>query len=597
VRSQLEFYTNGLGLKTENSTLGKIPITLKNVTGKRRRVFVGSSEDVRSDEDLIYDLDLHVEWAATPCIQLSIAGIKLTVNSLFLSGVLRAELKWFEIDEREGDFLTANFPNLTGITIYFTERPSLSLSLSVMGLFDLLSLPILDWIVQKVVVDSILCGMMGPSGDKITPFPLYDFKDDMIATRDRARGTGGDIDIVSKKFRPCQLIVTVVNAVDVPRMDGSLGLCDPYCKLKYGVRASQQWLAEEQKTKHIAQSLEPFWNEKFEWFTSSDEDELEITMFDFDQVGADDEIGKWQTTLGDLRRELKLHLKKVPVPHVVYLDTEGRHQPAPKLTLQIQFRNYTAHIEGCEDGTMLKDVEILKDVGGILRVSLRRCQFLPKGDDDIFVVFYVGKKDHYKGNNDSKLIWDQEDKPLRCEWIKSKELSVLSKKGLMTEKSGVVQNNSNPEWSPGDAEWEFELKGSADEYIVSAVVFDQDAVMDQLLGSAVFELKGLNASNKGARFLTPDEEGKRPIFMQDGSKLVDQDAAPSTITFICDFLPDEAQVEEKKNKNKSPAEREAEMPEESLPGSATGTPRERRRSILSPGRRKSVTGPTPAKME
>lgn len=23
-------------------------------------------------------------------------------------------------------------------------------------------------------------------------------------------------------------------------MDGSLGLCDPYCKLKYGVRASQQ---------------------------------------------------------------------------------------------------------------------------------------------------------------------------------------------------------------------------------------------------------------------------------------------------------------------------------------------------------------------
>lgn len=38
---------------------------------------------------------------------------------------------------------------------------------------------------------------------------------------------------------------------------------------------------------------------------------------------------------------------------------------------------------------------------------------------------------------------------------------MLSKKGLMTEKSGVVQNNSNPEWSPGDAEWEFELVAPA----------------------------------------------------------------------------------------------------------------------------------------
>lgn len=45
---------------------------------------------------------------------------------------------------------------------------------------------------------------------------------------------------------------------------------------------------------------------------------------------------------------------------------------------------------------------------------------------------------------------------------------------------------------------------------MSAVVFDQDAVMDQLLGSAVFELKGLNASNKGARFLTPDEVSSPP---------------------------------------------------------------------------------------
>ena len=71
------------------------------------------------------------------------------------------------------------------------------------------------------------------------------------------------------------------------------GFSDPYCVLRCG--------SSQQKTKTINKNLNPTWNETFTIQVFNPQTErLEVEVFDHDQVGGDDSLGKGSVILSDL---------------------------------------------------------------------------------------------------------------------------------------------------------------------------------------------------------------------------------------------------------------------------------------------------------
>jgi hypothetical protein len=87
------------------------------------------------------------------------------------------------------------------------------------------------------------------------------------------------------------LLVKVVKGVDIKSGQGMFGKADPYAKLKIG--------AQEQQTKPDVQGGKaPVWNQEFE-FQISTEKELELDIFDKEQVGSDKFMGRAKVGIMD----------------------------------------------------------------------------------------------------------------------------------------------------------------------------------------------------------------------------------------------------------------------------------------------------------
>ena len=71
------------------------------------------------------------------------------------------------------------------------------------------------------------------------------------------------------------------------------GFSDPYCVLRCG--------QSHQKTKVVNKNLNPTWNETFTLQIMNPQTErLEVEVYDHDQVGSDDSLGKGSVHLNDL---------------------------------------------------------------------------------------------------------------------------------------------------------------------------------------------------------------------------------------------------------------------------------------------------------
>jgi len=87
------------------------------------------------------------------------------------------------------------------------------------------------------------------------------------------------------------LIVKVVKGVDIKTGQGMFGKADPYTKLKIG--------SQENQTKpHVQGGKNPVWNQEFE-FQISTEKEMEIDIFDKEQVGSDKFMGRAKVGIMD----------------------------------------------------------------------------------------------------------------------------------------------------------------------------------------------------------------------------------------------------------------------------------------------------------
>lgn len=87
------------------------------------------------------------------------------------------------------------------------------------------------------------------------------------------------------------LIVKVVKGVDIKTGQGMFGKADPYAKLKIG--------SQENQTKpHVQGGKNPVWNQEFE-FQISTEKEMEVDIFDKEQVGSDKFMGRAKVGIMD----------------------------------------------------------------------------------------------------------------------------------------------------------------------------------------------------------------------------------------------------------------------------------------------------------
>ena len=91
------------------------------------------------------------------------------------------------------------------------------------------------------------------------------------------------------------LSVRVVEGRDLMPMDIT-GKSDPYVVMQLG--------KETFKTKYIAQTLNPVWNEIFTFDVETGREFLDIKVYDFDEFGSDDFCGKFSLDLNDFRDQL-----------------------------------------------------------------------------------------------------------------------------------------------------------------------------------------------------------------------------------------------------------------------------------------------------
>ncbi len=156
-----------------------------------------------------------------------------------LAGAFRVEMEFLELDERDARAANPMFPGLAGLKIYFTERPEIDLSLWVGGLFDLVGIPLIGWIIQKLVVDNILCysTMLGPHFQGQGKMDIWGNSDPIggavakilaLKRRDQKRTAEGDLDVATSMN--CRLAVKVMSAVHLPAD------CNAYCILNYGTQ-------------------------------------------------------------------------------------------------------------------------------------------------------------------------------------------------------------------------------------------------------------------------------------------------------------------------------------------------------------------------
>ena len=579
VQGWIEIFTVQLGLETEVCDFGTIPLQVRQLVGKKRTAFEGSSIQRDHPDDWIYDLDLHLELDTDELlIRLCypIAGFKfpISVDHLRLSGAFRVEFEFIPLDERDGRAANPFFPNLCGMKIYFTERPEIDLTLWIGGLFDLVGVPLIGWIIQKYVVDNIVC-----YGCNLGPNCLGQGKMDiwgnehprggavaktlMERQRDRKRSAAADMDV--NMSMACRLAVKVLSARNLP--EGST----VYCILKYGnpeeLEKDPQELADGVQRQCRAHDGNPAYSwdtpedVAYEWVTAKDSQVLSVVLMKRNRSGEDDRLGSFEMSLGQLRRDLDLAInRKASVKECLM----GHHQDIA-VELEVQFKG-VSELRGIriEKGTSLAAAQAvecdsvaegdesyfmrqrpLEHVGGVLRVQLSRLENLPPSfrSTAIYVSIICGPKSRY-GHKVQTLNSKEQDhaalwaKPLTKSHVKNSKLT-----RFQTEPKKGSGASLEREWS-ADGRFHLDIAGRpsdvlgrpAEEVICLQVWRDDKLSADDYLGGTCLPLADLEADFNGAMF---SKMAFRVKLVDGKGKLLQEDMSgkSTTVNFMAEFVP------------------------------------------------------------
>lgn len=240
----------------ETLTLGTLPPT-----------FQGMKVYVTDEKELIMEPCL--KWAGNPNVTIGVKafGLKATAQVV--------DLQVFAQPRITLKPLVPAFPCFANIYVSLMEKPHVDFGLKLVGA-DLMSIPGLYRFVQELIKTQVANMYLWP---KTLDVPILD---------------------PSKAYRrPVGILhVKVVKAMNLRKKD-LLGASDPYVKLKL----SEDKLPSKKTTvKH--KNLNPEWNEEYNFTVRDPESQaVELTVYDWEQVGKHDKMGMTVVPLKELTPE------------------------------------------------------------------------------------------------------------------------------------------------------------------------------------------------------------------------------------------------------------------------------------------------------
>ncbi|XP_052143431.1 synaptotagmin-2-like [Oryza glaberrima] len=351
----------------ETLTLGSLPPT-----------FQGMKVYTTDEQELI--MEPSIKWAGNPNITVVVKafGLKATAQVI--------DLHVFALPRITLKPLVPSFPCFAKIVVSLMEKPHVDFGLKLLGA-DLMAIPGLYVFVQEIIKTQVANMYLWP---KVLEVPI--------------------MDPAKAQKKPVGILhVNIVRAVKLTKKD-FLGKSDPYVKLK---------LTEEKlpskKTSVKRSNLNPEWNEDFKLVVKDPESQaLELTVYDWEQVGKHDKIGMSVIPLKELipdeAKSLTLDLHK----------TMDANDPANdkfrgQLTVDVTYKPFK---EGDSDvdtsdesGTIEKAPDGTPEGGGLLVVIVHEAQDVEgKHHTNPYVrIVFRGeerKTKHIKKNRDPR--WEQE---------------------------------------------------------------------------------------------------------------------------------------------------------------------------------------------
>ncbi|KAF5455752.1 hypothetical protein F2P56_025299 [Juglans regia] len=228
----------------EALTLGSLPPT-----------FPGMKVYVTDEKELI--MEPSVKWAGNPNIIVAVKafGLRATVQVV--------DLQVFAAPRITLKPLVPTFPCFSNIYVSLMEKPHVDFGLKLLGA-DAMSIPGLYRFVQELIKDQVANMYLWP---KALEVPILD----------QAKAMKRPVGI---------LHVKVLKAMKLKKKD-ILGASDPYVKLKL---TEDKLPSKKTTVKH--RNLNPEWNEEFNMVIKDPESQaLEMTVYDWEQVGKHDKMG------------------------------------------------------------------------------------------------------------------------------------------------------------------------------------------------------------------------------------------------------------------------------------------------------------------
>ncbi|XP_042398789.1 synaptotagmin-2-like [Zingiber officinale] len=316
----------------ETLTLGCLPPTLQ-----------GMKVYTTDEKELI--MEPFLKWAGNPNVTVVVKafGLKATAQVV--------DLQVFAIPRITLKPLVPNFPCFAKILVSLMEKPHVDFGLKLLGA-DVMSIPGLYRFVQETIKKQVAAMYLWP---KTLEVPIMD------PTKAMKKPVG-------------ILEVTVVQAMKLKKKD-LLGKSDPYVKLTL-----QDDNLPAKKTTVKRSNLNPEWNEEFKFVIKDPETQvLELSVFDWEQVGKHDKMGLNIVPLKDLTpdqtKTLTLDLLKTLDPNDPQND-KSRGQMVVEVTYKPFKEGDVPNDISDEEGEMEKAPEGTPAGGGLLVAMIHEAQDL-----------------------------------------------------------------------------------------------------------------------------------------------------------------------------------------------------------------------------
>nr|XP_032522091.1 extended synaptotagmin-2-B isoform X4 [Danaus plexippus plexippus] len=333
------------GFKFERMILGTIAPRVGGVKVYDKNL---SRDEIIMDVDLFYAGDCDISFV----LQRIRGGIK----DLQIHGMVRVVMKP----------LISKMPLVGGLQVFFLNNPSIDFNL--VGAADVLDMPGFSDILRRCIVEQISRMMVLPNK---LPIKLSD----EIPTVDLRMPEPEGV-----------LRIHLVQAQNLMKKDVSMlgkGKSDPYAIITVG---AQQW-----KTKHIDNNINPRWEFWCESVVRQTGGSVAIQLFDWDRAGRDEKLGRCSLDISQVVRAGRL-------------DTWQTLQQAKtgKVHLRLSWHRFSTDLLDLSHA--LTSTQLVKNAelsSAVLSVYIDSCKHLPnaraQSRPDPYLVVTVGKKSENTG--------------------------------------------------------------------------------------------------------------------------------------------------------------------------------------------------------